>query len=51
METSVWWSAGGGSLNKEASWSPLFGGAGGGGSLNQEVAWRPVFGGAQGGEV
>ena len=26
METNVWWSTGGGSLNKEASWRPLFGG-------------------------
>ena len=26
METNVWWSAGGGSLNKEASWRPLPGG-------------------------
>ena len=27
METIVWWSGGGGSLNKEASWRPLSGGA------------------------
>ena len=25
LETIVWWSAGGVSLNKEASWRPLFG--------------------------
>ena len=30
METIVWWRAGGGSLNKEASWRPLSGGAQGG---------------------
>ena len=30
METIVCWSAGGGSLNKEASWRPLYGGAQGG---------------------
>ena len=47
METIVWWSAGGGSLNKEASWSPLFGGAQGGKSLNKEASWSPLFGGAQ----
>ena len=42
---------GGKSLNKEASWSPLFGGAQREGkSLNQEASWRPLFGGAQGGE-
>ena len=42
---------GGKSLNTEASWSPLFGGAQREGkSLNQEASWRPLFGGAQGGE-
>ena len=30
METIVWWNAGGGSLNKEAEWRPLFGGTQGG---------------------
>ena len=30
METIVWWRAGGGSLNKEASWRPLSGGEQGG---------------------
>ena len=30
METIVWWRAGGESLNKEASWRPLSGGAQGG---------------------
>ena len=30
METNVWWSAGGGSLNKEALWRPLSGGEQGG---------------------
>ena len=30
MESIVWWSAGRGSLNKEASWRPLSGGARGG---------------------
>ena len=24
METMVWWNAGGGSLNKEVEWRPLF---------------------------
>ena len=33
METIVWWSAGGGSLNKEASWRPSYGGAQGGGKF------------------
>ena len=34
METIVWWSAGGGgSLNKEASWRPLYGR-----SLNKEAS-------------
>ena len=42
---------GGKHLNKDASWSPLFGGAQRGcGSLNQEASWRPLFGGAQGEE-
>ena len=52
METIVWWSAGGGSLNQEASWRPLSGGAlYSGGSLNKEASWRPLSGGEQGGEV
>ena len=50
METIVWWSAGGGSLDKEASWRSLSGGAQGGGSLNKEASWRPLSGGAQGGK-
>ena len=33
METIVWWSEGGGSLNKEASWRPLSGGEQGGGKF------------------
>ena len=37
------------SLNKEASWRALFGGAQGGGSLNKEASWRALLGGAQGG--
>ena len=37
----------GGSLNKEASWRPLSGGAQGGGSLNKEASRRPLYGGAQ----
>ena len=50
METVVWWSAGGGSSNKEASWRPLSGGAQGGESLNKdnkEEKWRALSGGAQ----
>ena len=38
----------GGSLNKEASWRPLYGGAQGGGSLNKEASWSQLYGGAQG---
>ena len=41
----------GGSLNKEASWRPLYGGAQGGGSLNKEPSWSQLYGGAQWGEV
>ena len=52
MENMVWWSAVGESLNKEAEWRPLFGGAQGEGkSVNEEVKWRPLYGGAPGGEV
>ena len=51
MESIVWWIPGGGSLNEEASWRALLGGAPGGGSLNKEASWRALFGGAQGGEV
>ena len=40
-----------GSLNKEASWRALFGGAPAWGSLNKEASWRALFGGAQGGKV
>ena len=39
------------SLNQEASWKLLYGGAQGGGNLNQEPSWRPLCGGVQGGEV
>ena len=49
METIVWWSAGGGSLNKEAKRKPLYGGAQWGESLNKETEWRPLYGGAEGG--
>ena len=43
-------SRGEGSLNKEASWRPLYGGEqGGGGNLNKEASWRPLSGGEQGG--
>ena len=51
MESIVWWSAGGGSLNKEASWRALLGGAPGGESLNKEASWRALLGGVQGGLV
>ena len=44
METIVWWSAGEGSLNQEASWRPLYGGAQRGRNLNQEASWRPLYG-------
>ena len=30
------------SLNEEAEWRPLYGGAPGGGSLNKEVKWSPT---------
>ena len=51
METIVWWSAGGGSLNKEASWRPLYGGEQGGGSLEQRsfmetIVWWRAGGGS-----
>ena len=42
METIVWWSAGGGSVNEEVKWKPLYGGAEGGTSLIKEVKWRPM---------
>ena len=51
METIVWWSAVGESLNGEASWRPSYGGAQWGGSLNKEASWRPSYGGAQWGKV
>ena len=47
METNVWWSTGGGSLNKEAPWRPLYEESKGGEHLNEEASWRPLSGGAQ----
>ena len=42
VEWRLYGGARGGSLNKEAKWKPLFGGAEGGASFIEEGKWKPL---------